>query len=352
MVMIKKTIKRRANKRNTLKRKYMGIHKKKLKGGAKTREDLLRIASKWIGHGTYVVETEDMIVKNNYPKSPDDEYIPYDFLILFTNYGQFDSEPVKDLYKFLHSYSAAKYADKSLAMNCWQFVLLCLLEAGYIDETHLKILYHNYVSSPVRDKGLPEYFGKMYSTPPVPGDIVVFKRKLGGNIWHIAILATITRVGDTNKYECIEMLGDKVYKSEYTEQEQDWDNLLFITPENFIEPVLSLKSDGLEVTPAKYSRSLLRNFLVNLRFKDEIFEHATEKWNQLLEHRPKPTNYELLLEELDLKGYTFIKQGLENGVDYARGIPNFYETMCKRFFLNKPEFANYILQRRGLMQFV
>jgi hypothetical protein len=62
----------------------------------------------------------------HYAQSNFDEYIPNDFIIVFTNNGQF--EPVKELYDFLLTYSSNRYREKTLAMNCWQFVLLCLLD--------------------------------------------------------------------------------------------------------------------------------------------------------------------------------------------------------------------------------
>ena len=86
--------KKRGNKRM---RRHM-TRKRTLKGGAKTRKDLVDVANAWIGHGTYVLEKNTMIVVNQDTKTADDEYIPYDFLIRFANYGQFNSETVKDLY--------------------------------------------------------------------------------------------------------------------------------------------------------------------------------------------------------------------------------------------------------------
>jgi len=109
-----------------------GAKKKIMRGGEKTREDLLRVANEWIGHGTYVKDNNNisLIIWNESWQKESDEYIPNDFIIVFTNYGQFEN--VKELYDFLLTYSSNRYREKTLVMNCWQFVLLCLLESGYI----------------------------------------------------------------------------------------------------------------------------------------------------------------------------------------------------------------------------
>lgn len=341
--------KKRGNKRM---RRHM-TRKRTLKGGTKTRKDLMEVANAWIGHGTYVLEKNKMIVENQDTKTSDDEYIPYDFLIRFANYGQFNSETVKDLYhRILHSYSDARYADKSLAMNCWQFVLICLLESGYIDEALLKILYHNYDSNPLKDTRLPDYFGKTYSSHPVPGDIILFQRKQNGSIWHVAILTAIkNNDGDASKYEYIEMLGDKVHQSSYIYDATGWDNLLFITPENLIAPFASLTSDGLPIQAITYSTPQLRRFLVKMYFKNKIFAHATAQWNQKIESSRGPVDYELLYKTLDSSGYSFIKERQKDGVDYTFGNPNFYEERSKRLFLNNPEFENVILEEHGVLRF-
>ena len=69
--------KKRGNKRM---RRHM-TRKRTLKGGTKTRKDLMEVANAWIGHGTYVLEKNAMIVENQDTKTYDDEYIPYDILV-------------------------------------------------------------------------------------------------------------------------------------------------------------------------------------------------------------------------------------------------------------------------------
>jgi hypothetical protein len=327
--------------------------KGKMKGGGKTREDLIRIANEWVGHGTYVLDNNSMIVKNQSKVGfiAHDEYIPFDFLIKFTNYGQFEFEKVKELFKFLYPYSDARYKDKSLAMNCWQFVLLCLLESEYINEEQLKILYHNFDNNTNEKKRLPDYFGKKYSDGK-PGDIILFQRKRDGIIWHVAILTEIKGNGDVIEYEYIQMLRNKVYKSIYIYNEQELeDNLLFITPENLIEPIVSLKSDELKIEPATYDKHLLKWFLVNIYFKDEILEYAKNRLEELIKSIPSPINYEELFKNFYREKYLFIKNSQVTGVNYTHGNSNFYEKRFKEKYLNDPELKNHILASHNLLRF-
>jgi hypothetical protein len=234
-----------------------GAKKKIMRGGEKTREDLLRVANEWIGHGTYARDENNisLIIENDYAQSNSDEYIPNDFIIVFTNYGQF--ETVKELYDFLLIYSSNRYREKTLAMNCWQFVLLCLLESGYIDREQLITLYLNYDNNSNRDKRIPDYFSNEYSDNPEPGDIILFQRKSDGIIWHVAILIAINIEDGIIKYDIIHILDENVSKIKYNEEHPD--NLLFIKPENLLKPISS-NSVKNKIISATYSIPKLKKF--------------------------------------------------------------------------------------------
>jgi hypothetical protein len=328
-----------------------GAKKKIMRGGEKTREDLLRVANEWIGHGTYARDENNisLIIENEYAQSNSDEYIPNDFIIVFTNYGQF--EPVKELYDFLLTYSSKRYEEKTLTMNCWQFVLLCLLESGYINREQLKKLYLNYDNNPNSDRRIPDYFSNEYSDNPEPGDIILFKQKSDGIIWHVAILLAINIEGGIIEYEVIHMLGNKVSKRKIIYNEEYPDNLLFIKPENLLKPISS-NSVRNKIKSATYSILELKKFLVNIFFKDEILSYATEKWEDYIKILPKPVNYEELFEKLEPKQYKIIKNGEKRGVNFKAGNKEYYEKESKESFIHNPEFHNDILRSHNLLRFV
>lgn len=323
-----------------------------MRGGEKTREDLLRVANEWIGHGTYTRDDNDisLIIKNDCAQSNSDEYIPNDFIIVFTNYGQF--EQVKELYDFLLTYSSNRYREKTLAMNCWQFVLLCLLESGYINREQLITLYLNYDNNSNGDKRIPDYFSNEYSDKPEtaePGDIILFQRKIDGIIWHVAILLAINIEDGVIDY--IEMLGEKVSERKIIYNKEYPDNLLFIKPENLLKPISS-NSVRNKIKSATYSKPELKKFLVNIFFKDEILSYATEKWEDYIKILPKPVNYEGLFEKLEPKQYKIIKNGEKRGVNFKAGNKEYYEKESKESFIHNPEFHNDILRSHNLLRFV
>ena len=325
-----------------------GAKKGGMRGGEKTREDLLRVANEWIGHGTYARDENDisLIIENDYAQSNSDEYIPNDFIIVFTNYGQF--EPVKELYDFLLTYSSNRYREKTLAMNCWQFVILCLLESGYINREQLITLYLNYDNNSNRDKRIPDYFSNEYSDNPEPGDIILFQRKRDGIIWHVAILLAIK----DGVIDYVEMLGDKVYKELNVIYNEEYpDNLLFIKPENLLKPI-SPNSVRNKIKSATYSITELKKFLVNIFFKDDILRYATQKWEEYIKSLPKPINYEELFKELEPRQYNIIKNGKNLGINYTHGNKEFYEKRSKHSFISNPEFQNDILHEHNLLRFV
>ncbi len=325
--------------------------KKIMKGGEKTREDLLRVANEWIDKGTYIRENNNipLIVVNESSQNKSDQYIPNDFIIVFTNYGQF--KPVRELYDFLFAYSSNRYKEKTLAMNCWQFVLLCLLESGYINEKQLKTLYLNFDNNPNSNKRMPDYFSNEYSDKPEPGDIILFQRKSDGIIWHIAILLAIIIKDGIINFKYIEMLGDKVYEAEDIYNQKYPDNLLFIKPENLLKSSLS-NSVMNGIKPATYDKTLLRFFLVNNYFKDDILRYTTQKWEDYVKSLPKPVNYEELFEKSNPNQYKIIKNAKNNGINYTYGNKNFYEKRSKELIIRNPEFQNDILRSHNLLRFV
>jgi hypothetical protein len=332
-----------------------GAKKKIMRGGEKTRDELLKVANEWIDKGTYIRENKNinLIVENESWQKKSDRFIPNDFIIVFTNYGQF--EPVRELYDFLFAYSSNRYKEKTLSMNCWQFVLLCLLESGYINGEQLKKLYLNFDNNPNRNrnKRIPDYFSNEYSDKPERGDIILFKRKSDGIIWHIGILSEIIIKDGIINFKYIEMLGDKVYMTmtDGINNEKYDDNILFIKPENLLKSSLS-NSVMNDIKPATYDKSFLKFFLVNNYFKDDILRYTTQKWEDYVESLPKPVNYEELFKELEPEQYKIIKNAKNLGINYTHGNNEFYEKRSKHSYINKPGFHNDFLRSHNLLRFV
>ena len=327
------------------------------------RDDFLQAARSWVGKGTYVMEGTDMqmIINNDSALTYEDEYIPPDFLIKFANYGQYKS--VDKLYLLLSKYSESRYEDKSFAMNCWQFVLLCLLESKYLTEKQIAMLYMHFMNNPIKDKRIPDYFGREYSDVGEPGDIILFKKKDGlGTIWHTGIL---TKIDDTT-IEYIHMLGYSVGIS--TRQRTDKildeiEEIVYIKPENLIAPIIKLVDPSTVIAiqpaippaikPAIYDKTMLRNFLVNIYFKKEIFDYASEEWKKLIASAPgNVTYFEKLFESLDPTGYAFIQEQMKSGTDYTFGDPDFYEKHSKSLFFGDRTHQDNILEKHNLLDLV
>ena len=324
-----------------------------MRGGEKTRKELLKVANEWIGHGTYIREDNNisLIVENESWQKKSDTYIPNDFIIVFTNYGQFES--VRELYDFLFAYSSNRYKEKTLAMNCWQFVFLCLLNSGYINKEQLKKLYKNFDNNPNSNKRMRDYFSKEYSVNPEPGDIILFQRKRDGIIWHIGILSEIIVKDGIINFKYIEMLWDKVYMTmtDGINNEKYNDNILFIKPENLLKSSLS-NSVMNGIKPATYDKNLLRIFLVNNYFKDDILRYATQKWEDYIKTLSEPINYEELFKELEPEQYKIINNGKKLGINYTHGNNEFYEKINKKSYISNPKFQNDILRSHNLLHFV
>jgi hypothetical protein len=146
------------------------------------------------------------------------------------------------------------------------------------------------------------------------------------------------------------MLGDKVYKMNLIYNEEYPDNLLFIKPENLLKSLPnSVRND---IKSATYSKPLLRKFLVNNYFKDDILKYATQKWEDYVKSLPKPVNYEELFGKIDYDKYKIIKNAKEQGINFTHGNKKFYEKRSKELFIRNPEFQNDILRIHNLLDFV
>jgi len=98
---LNKTLRKTLRKTKTNKEKTSIIYK--LKGGNPDVNEFLRIANSWNEKGTYILENDNFIVEKYFYTSFNDNYIPNDFMIKFTNYGQFNYGEDHEFYKLFRN---------------------------------------------------------------------------------------------------------------------------------------------------------------------------------------------------------------------------------------------------------
>jgi hypothetical protein len=141
------------------------------------------------------------------------------------------------------------------------------------------------------------------------------------------------------------------------------DEIVYIKPENLIAPIIKLVDPSTVIAiqpaippaikPAIYDKTMLRNFLVNIYFKQHIFNYASEEWKKLIASAPgNVTYFEKLFESLDPTGYAFIQERMKSGTDYTFGDPKFYEKRSKSLFFGNRTHQDYILATHDLLDLV
>jgi hypothetical protein len=141
---------------------------------------LSEIAKKWIDKGTYVIGDEYII-----STLLGDTLMNY-FMILFADWNNIFNGNLHGIKKL----ALKKYEDKTLSFNCWQFVLLCMMESGLITAENIKNFYRVVMNS--TEKRVPLYFMKddtellPYDDKINLGDIVLVKNSQNV-IYHIGI---------------------------------------------------------------------------------------------------------------------------------------------------------------------
>lgn len=344
--MVKKITKNKNYKRSIRKTK------KNMIGGNLTHLD---IAKQWEGYGNYVLDSPELIIENeNKLEGYYDEYIPNDFIIRFANYGQFQID--KKILDFLFEYSDKRYKDKTISMNCWQFILICLLQSYMIDEDDIKNLYKNYDSNKLSTKRIPDYFGKKYREDKdiKKGDIILFQN-IFNEIWHVGILVNKE---DTN-ITYIDMFSTKVHINKNISISNIEDTLLFLEPEVLADNIKKIQKieykEKMYVEPRQlYTfKVLLKRFLVYY-FRDDISKLANEELNK--EIMKDGFDYEKAYSNLKPDGYNNIQKsinsGINIGISYYNNLNDFYKEVYTSEFLKKEEFENKILEEKGLLKFV
>lgn len=133
--------------------------------------------------GVYIFEPREdgNILASNYPEWP--SYLLCEFIVLFANWSKVESSE----FSFLEKIARKNYEKGKLAMNCWQFVLLVMLETKAITVSDIENLYlykkrHNMpywatLWHPFKRSGAPEV-----------GDIALFGKS---EIEHAGIVTSI-----------------------------------------------------------------------------------------------------------------------------------------------------------------
>jgi hypothetical protein len=134
---------------------------------SKSVSHLIDIARGWVNNGQYITCDGLNPFIDNYPGP----YVVSDFMILHQDYHI----PVE--YSFVKNLSQLAYKNKQMRMNCWQFILLCMKEAGLITKDDIQNLYH--VNEHCSDERIPNFFIDQNKTviknAPLTGDIVFFR---------------------------------------------------------------------------------------------------------------------------------------------------------------------------------
>lgn len=145
---------------------------------SETAIQLLEAATSWIGHGRWQIESTNIVWSDiNRDKFTE-------FMILFADYSNGFSP--KEVLR--------SYIDKTMTMNCWQFVLVCMYDAKLIDRIDIcKLYYHGERLLTV----VPVLFDITHTQKerPVPGDIILYV--IDNKLKHTAICSSVidTEIG-------------------------------------------------------------------------------------------------------------------------------------------------------------
>ena len=196
--------------------------------GSKVAEHALSL----VASGEYVTEGKGFIV-SNYPSSP--TYLLNDFKVLFSNWSPVESPQ----HQLLQNEAKKNYLAKKLKMNCWQFVLLVLLETKMITKENIENLYYH------KDMGRWDRWVHLWrehshSGNPKIGDIALLSKE-DKIIWHAAVVTSISPLKLTD------MLNSPVSEKEY--RAHSTESLLFLSPSIAAQAIRTLEKGDYSVGP-------------------------------------------------------------------------------------------------------
>lgn len=321
-------------------KKYKKYASKKQYGGARTIEELLKIANEWVGYGNYSTEAPQhkFMLGDIY----DDAKIP-EFMILFANYENIYADQLpSNLYTFFKRLSDKNFSNKNLTINCWQFILLCLLLSEYITVENIMILYQNLAYSIDIDKHknarIPDFFGSEFEENPTNGNIILYKNKFDV-VWHVGIL----EIKD-GEYYSIDILSDGVSKTKHTPK-NEYDTYIYISPEKLSSSINALEYKK-QSNGQIYKPSITLDYVTLYKyffddeygfFKQLLKTNVDEYWKQ---YESKDESYfEKQLANLNPDSYAFIKS-------YNYQVN--YKKVIYKLFYNQPRFKIDILTYNNL----
>ena len=204
--------------------------------------NLIKVATEWDGKGNYINDS-NTITASSFPFDPQlDEFKLY---FLDTWFIQDNPDNINTKLK---TYAKEQYINKKMRMNCWEFVLLCLCETGYITKEHIITLYNHQIQNNPEGRNskgrIPDFFNvdDAINNPETltPGYVFLRYRKVidknGNNkrqIWHAGIA-----VSDENMIDC---LDNNVVISNYQPEYNTEDNgTLLVDPRLMCEKIINL----------------------------------------------------------------------------------------------------------------
>ena len=199
-------------------------------------KDLITIARSHVGKGRYCLERHNVIIDNysNYPQHP--SFGINSFKVLFADWGK---QFTDGKYSFIRQIAEKDYVDANMFINCWQFVLLCIIELRLLNSDDIKLLYYH--DSNNKTKRIPDYFvgdidiqRLLYNKEtnyPLPGDILLYKKKGTAIFWHTAIF-----IGDD---KTIENLFEKISVSTFSENV--YDDIYIVNVEMLVDNIKKLQ---------------------------------------------------------------------------------------------------------------
>jgi hypothetical protein len=190
---------------------------------------LCEIAKTWIGKGTYVEEDSNKVLVCNYPATP--AYQVNDFMVLFSIFPK--TNKFQTTMEYLQRLAQQRRSDKTLHMNCWQFVLLCMETSGKITPTDITRMYQTQNMLTNEERRIPNLMiqnGKRSQDQTLNEGDIIFFTKDKGLIWHMGIV--YDHNGTMGYIHC---LGYDVSFSEFNEYDKPF---FCLSPTDVVENIL------------------------------------------------------------------------------------------------------------------
>jgi len=237
---------------------------------------LCKAAEKWLGKGSYVEEDSNSVLVSNYPSDP--AYLINDFMILYSICPQNTRFP--NTLEYMRLLAQDRLSNKSLHMNCWQFVLLCMHASGMLDMHHILQMYQAQSTLPTEQRRIPNLMvcsgHRSYNVATNIGDIIFFTRD-SELIWHIGIVYR-----HEEKLGYIHCLGIDVSFSEFSEYDKPF---FCLSPRDVIQSIVN-STDGVRAVDLSFMSDIDPDEMMSALFcKDgemyqEYINELERRWSE------------------------------------------------------------------------